>query len=98
MLKIKDIAEKKIKCTLAQLCIGWVIANKDVNTCILGAVKVSQLEENIKALEIYKNIDNETWIEIEKILDNVPKGERDYLTNEMLPSRRNIVMGIDYKK
>ena len=97
-VKNKEIAEKKIKCTLAQLCIAWVIANKDVNTCLLGAAKVSQLEENIKALEIYKNIDNETWIEIEKILDNVPDGERDFLNNEMLPSRRNTVMGIDYKK
>ena len=98
MLKIKDIAEKKIKCTLAQLCIAWVIANKDVNTCILGASKMSQLQENIKALEIYKNIDNETWIEIEKILDNVPQGERDHLNKTVLPSRRNIVMGIDFKK
>ena len=98
MLKIKDIAEKKIKCTLSQLCIAWVIANKDVSTCILGAAKTSQLEENLKALEIYKEIDNETWIEIEKILDNVPAGERDFIKNEMLPSRRNIVMGIDFKK
>lgn len=98
MLKIKDIAEKKIKCTLAQLCIAWVLANKDVSTCILGAAKLSQLEENIKALEIYKTIDNETWIEIEKILDNVPNGEMDFINNVMLPSRRNIVMGIDYKK
>jgi len=98
MLKIKDVAEKKIKCTLAQLCIAWVIANKDVSTCILGAAKTSQLEENLKALEIYKEIDNETCIEIEKILDNVPAGERDFIKNEMLPSRRNIVMGIDFKK
>ena len=83
---------------MAQLCIAWVLANKDVSTCILGAAKLSQLEENIKALEIYKTIDNETWIEIEKILDNVPNGEMDFINNVMLPSRRNIVMGIDYKK
>ena len=97
MLKLKDLAEKKLKCSLAQLCIAWVLANTDVSTCILGAAKISQLEENLKALEIYKNIDNETWIEIENILKNVPKGENDFRNREILPSRRNIVMGIDYK-
>jgi voltage-dependent potassium channel beta subunit len=98
MLKLKDIAEKKINCTLAQLCIAWVIANKDVSTCILGASKLIQLEENINALKIYKNIDKETWIEIEKILDNVPEGEKDFRNKVTLCSRRNIVMGIDFKK
>ena len=97
MLKLKDLAEKKLKCSLAQLCIAWVLANTDVSTCILGAAKISQLEENLKALEIYKNIDNETWIEIENILKNVPKGENDFRNRDILPSRRNIVMGIDYK-
>ena len=95
MLKLKDLAEKKLKCTLAQLCIAWVLANTDVSTCILGAAKVSQLEENLKALDIYKNIDKETWIEIENILKNVPNGEMDYRNRERLNSRRNIVMGID---
>ena len=97
MLKLKDLAEKNLKCSLAQLCIAWVLANTDVSTCILGAAKVSQLEENLKALEIYKKIDKETWIEIEKILKNVPQGENDFRNREFLPSRRNIVMGIDYK-
>ena len=98
LLKIKDIAEKKINCNLAQLCIAWVIANPDIHSCLLGASKTVQLEDNIKALEIYKNIDKEVWLEIEKILDNVPEGEKDHRNKETLPSRRNIVMGIDYKK
>lgn len=98
MLRIKDLAEKKLKCTLAQLCIAWVIANPEIHTCLLGASKTIQLEENIKALEIYKKIDKETWIEIEKILDNVPYGEKDYRNNIQLRSRRNIAMEIDFQK
>ena len=35
-------------------------------------------------------------LKLKKILDNAC--ERDYLTNIMLPSRRNLVMGIDFKK
>ena len=98
LLKLKDLAEKKIKCTLPQLCIAWIIANPDISCCVLGASKPSQLEDNIKALELYKKIDKDTFIEIEKIMDNAPVGEMDYITFTQLPSRRNIAMNIDYQK
>ena len=98
LLKLKEIAEKKIKCSLAQLCIAWIIANPDVSCCLFGASKASQIEDNMKALEIYKKIDKDTFIEIEKIMDNAPKGEMDYLTFTQLPSRRNVAMNIDYLK
>ena len=52
---MKDITEKKLDCNLAQLAIAWVIANPDCSTTILGASIVSQLEETVKAVEIYKN-------------------------------------------
>ena len=61
LLKLKDIAEKKIKCTLAQLYIAWIIANPDVNCCLFGASKLSQIEDNVKALDIYKKIDKENF-------------------------------------
>ena len=35
LLKLKDIAEKKLGCNLAQLAIAWVIANPDCSTTIL---------------------------------------------------------------
>ena len=96
--QLKNIAENKLNCTLGQLALAWVIANTDVSCCLIGATKGSQIEENVKALEIYKKIDKETFIEIEKILDNVPEGEIDYRDWKELPSRRNIVLGIDYIK
>ena len=83
---------------MSQLSIAWVIANTDVSSCLIGATKGSQIEENVKALEVYKKIDKETFIEIEKILDNVPNGEIDYRDWKELPSRRNIALGIDYIK
>ena len=81
---------------MAQLALGWVIANPDVSCCILGASKGAQIDENVKALEIYKKLGKEDFIEIEKILGNTPQGEIDYLTWKELPSRRNISMNIDY--
>ena len=58
--------------------------------------KGKQIEENVKALEIYKQIEKDDFIKIENILKNTPKGEIDYLNFKELPSRRNISMNIDY--
>jgi aryl-alcohol dehydrogenase-like predicted oxidoreductase len=98
LLKLKDIAEKKLNCSLAQLALAWILANQDCSTTILGASRVSQLEENVKAVEIYKKLDKDILLEIEKILDNVPKGEIDYRDWKELPSRRNINLNVDYIK
>ena len=96
--KLKEFAEKKVGCSLAQLAVSWVIANKDVSTCILGASKASQLEENFKALEIYKKLTPELLTEIEIILDNCPKGETDFRDRIQLNIRRNIDLGVDLVK
>ena len=98
LFKLKEIAEKKMNCTLAQLALAWVIANPDCSTTILGASKTSQLEENFKAVEISKKLDKGLLLEIEKILDNAPKGEIDYRDWKELPTRRNQNLGVDYIK
>lgn len=95
LLKLKHIADNKLKCSLAQLSIAWVIANTDVSTCILGASKAEQLHETIAALKIYKSIDKTIMKEIDEILGNAPDGEIDYLTWKKLPNRRNINLGVE---
>ena len=95
---MKEIAEKKLNCSLAQLAVAWVIANKDVSTCILGASKVSQLDENFKALEVYKKLTPEILLEIETILNNCPKGEMDFRNRNQLNIRRNIDLGVNFIK
>jgi voltage-dependent potassium channel beta subunit len=37
----------------AQLALAWTIASSDVSTCILGFTRLSQVEENLKAMELY---------------------------------------------
>ena len=98
IIKLKELAEKKLECSLAQLAVAWVIANKDVSTCILGASKASQLIENFKALEIYKKLAPEILTEIETILDNCPKGEMDFINWGQLNIRRNIDLKVDLVK
>jgi len=95
--KLSEIC-KQLNCTLAQLAIAWVIVDPDVSTCILGATKLVQLEENIKALKIYKQLNKNILLEIEKILDNTPKGEMEWKEFKELPARRNINLNVDYIK
>ena len=96
--KLKEKKEKKLGCSLAQLAVAWVIANKDVSTCILGASKASQLDENFKALELYKKLTPEILTEIETILDNCPAGETDFRNWSQLNVRRNVDLGVNLVK
>jgi voltage-dependent potassium channel beta subunit len=48
---MKSIADE-LGVTRAQLALAWVLANPNVSSAIIGATKVSQLEENLKALEV----------------------------------------------
>ena len=98
LLKLKEIAEKKLNCSVAQLGVAWVIANPDISTCILGASKATQLIENLKAVEIYKRMTKEILFEIETILNNAPEREMDFRDWKMLPNRRNLILGINYPK
>ena len=41
-------------------------------------------------------MDKEMLLEIEKILNNTPYGERDFRLNSDLPIRRNEYLGVDF--
>ena len=73
--KLQGLSEvaKELNVSLAQLALGWTISNKDVSTAIFGATKVEQIDDNIKAVQVYKKITPEIFEKIEKILDNAPK-------------------------
>lgn len=84
---LNDIATK-IGCSMAQLALAWTIVSKDVTTCILGASKVSQLSENLKALEFVDKITTEIQEEIETILGNRPSLGTDYRNRCNIANRR----------
>ena len=81
---------------MAQLSIAWIIANPDISTVILGSTKISQIEEVLPALEIYKKLDKNILKEIEEIMGTSPVGPWDYETFTLLKNRRNQLLGVDY--
>lgn len=58
--------------SMPQLALGWCLKNPNVSTVILGASKVSQLEENFATLDHLDKLDTEIMGKIEDILDNTP--------------------------
>lgn len=65
-------------CSMAQLAIAWCLKNPHVSTVITGASRRSQVEDNLKALEVVEKLIPEVMVEIEEILQNQPPAEEDY--------------------
>ncbi len=57
----------------AKLSLAWCLKNPNVSTVILGASKLSQLEENVEALEVVPKLTEEVMQRIETILANKPE-------------------------
>jgi voltage-dependent potassium channel beta subunit len=68
---LRPIAEK-LGCTLAQMAIAWTLKNDNCTTTILGATRLSQLEENLQALEVIHKLTPEVLAEIEAVVQNKP--------------------------
>lgn len=58
--KLEKIAKKR-KQTLAQMALAWCYHKSQVNSVIIGASSVKQLDENIKALGNTSFSDDELW-------------------------------------
>ena len=69
--KLKETADK-LRTNLATLSIAWCIRNPNVTSAILGATKREQLEQNLKALELYPKLNDEIIKEIDLIMETKP--------------------------
>ncbi len=78
ILKGLEEIVKELGCTQAQLAYAWVLKNPNVSVCMMGASRVSQLEENIKALEVAKKLTPELLERISKVLENTPTGHFNF--------------------
>ncbi|HEX5002303.1 MAG TPA: aldo/keto reductase [Bacteroidia bacterium] len=58
--------------SMARLALAWCLKNHHVSTVILGASKVSQLEENISALEVLPLLTPQLMEDIDAILETRP--------------------------
>ena len=85
--QLNEIA-KELDVPLATLSMAWVIRNKDVSTAITSSTKDGQLEESVKAVEVYKRITPEIEKRINEILDNTPDAGMDFRSRGPKPARR----------
>lgn len=63
---------KELGMPLTHLALCWCLKNKNVSTVILGASKLSQLEENLKAPDSLPKLTDDVMAKIEEILQNKP--------------------------
>ena len=66
MGELQAIAQE-LGCTLAQLAIAWVNRNPHVSTVILGASRLSQLQDNLGALAVTPKLTPEVLARIDAI-------------------------------
>jgi len=62
-------------CSTAQLALAWCLKNPNVSTVITGASRVSQVQENMKALEVVASLNHDVLEKIEAVLHNKPTSE-----------------------
>ncbi|AXV07013.1 Voltage-gated potassium channel subunit beta-1 (K(+) channel subunit beta-1) (Kv-beta-1) [Euzebya pacifica] len=64
--ELKTVADD-LGCTLAQLSIAWCAKNPNVSTVITGASRPEQVTENMKALDVLADLDDEVMTRIDEI-------------------------------
>jgi voltage-dependent potassium channel beta subunit len=78
--KVKQLVPlaRELDCTLAQLALAWCLMNPNVSTVITGASKVSQVTENMQALDVIPKLTPDVMQRIEQILSNKPELAEDF--------------------
>jgi aryl-alcohol dehydrogenase-like predicted oxidoreductase len=67
-----------LNCSLAQLGLAWCLKNPNVSTVITGASRAEQVSENMQALDLVSQLDDEIMERIETILENKPEPVPNY--------------------
>jgi aryl-alcohol dehydrogenase-like predicted oxidoreductase len=78
--KVKKLAAlaKEVGLPIHHLALLWCNANPNVSTVILGASKLSQLKDNLAALEHKAKMTPDVLEAIEKIMGNKPAAPQRY--------------------
>jgi aryl-alcohol dehydrogenase-like predicted oxidoreductase len=73
--KVKELCTlaDEMGTTMARLALAWCLKNPNVSTVIMGASKVSQLEDNLQSLAVVDQLSDDLMERIEEILDNKPE-------------------------
>jgi voltage-dependent potassium channel beta subunit len=66
VVQLQSVAAE-LGCNLAQMAIAWAAHNPRVSTVIMGASKIAQLDDNLKALDVIPKLTPEVMAKIDKI-------------------------------
>ncbi|MFS8008071.1 putative NADP-dependent oxidoreductase domain-containing protein [Helianthus anomalus] len=69
---LKPIADE-LNVPMSQLAIAWCAANPNVSSVITGATKESQIQENMKAIDVIPKLTPEVMEKIEAVILSKPK-------------------------
>jgi len=70
-----EVIAKELGLSMPVLAIAWCLKNPNVSTVMLGASKLSQLEENFKAIAAKEKLTPEIMEKLEEALGNIPSYE-----------------------
>jgi len=78
--KVKQLTviADELGCSMPQLALAWCLKNPHVSTVITGASRVSQVVENMKAVDILPKLTDGVMQRIEDILQNKPEPAEDF--------------------
>ena len=68
---LAEVVADDLGVSMAQMSLAWVLKNPNVSTVITGASKVSQVEENMKAVEIKNQLTEDVMDRIEDIIQDI---------------------------
>jgi len=74
LVKVRKLTmlSQEIDISMTHLSIAWCLKNPNVSTVILGASRLTQLEDNLKSLEVLEKLSSEVMDKIEEIVENKP--------------------------
>jgi len=67
------IVAEDLGVTMAQMSLAWLLKNPNVSTVITGASKVTQVEENMKAVDIKEKLTEDVMERIHQIIQHIEK-------------------------
>jgi voltage-dependent potassium channel beta subunit len=87
-LRGSKVIADELGCSQAAMFIAWTMKYKNTSCVLLGASKLSQLEDNLKALDVVPKLTPEVLEKLEALWQTRPVQEKNYLTWQQMPNRR----------
>lgn len=73
--KVRELSQiaEELGTTMATLALAWCLKNPHVSTVITGASRVSQVQDNMKAVDLVSQLTDDVVTKIEAVLGNKPQ-------------------------